>query len=378
MAITVFPQASSSSVNARAVTIASPNTYYRISQTFTASIWSITCVNSTVAQITFYNSSGSAITSATTVSGSISVNLASDASYAYIYTNTGSNIVITFTQTALPLASNTLSFSGTLDTISTSGTYTPASGAGPAYVLCFGGGGGGGGSGYAASGGGGGGAGGLWAGFYTLPSSVSATIGSFGNGGTNAAGGAANAGNAGGTSIFGNIQATGGNGGIGGSAGAGGTTGIGSGTGAGSNINDLGTKSAQVSGGNGVTNAGTANTGTALSSPIQSIKSGSTGGGGAGAGSGTASNGAGSGIGTGGNSPGSGASGNAATGFAAGGGGGSGGDSSGGRGSAGVIYVMRGLTVSQFILKQCIIALYVIHNKTGTQLTEKVENTWLH
>jgi hypothetical protein len=345
MANTVFPIASTSSLNAKAATIASPNTYVKLAQTFSASVWSITCPSSTNASVTFYDSEGSIITRATTSSGSISVNLASDAAYAIVYTNTGSNVVVTFTQTALPLVSNSASFSGTLDTITSSGTYTPASGAGPAYVLCFGGGGGGGGSGYAASGGGGGGAGGLWAGFYTLPSSVSATIGSFGNGG-GPAGGAANAGNAGGTSVFGNVQATGGRAGIGGSAGAGGLTGVGSGTGAGSNLNDFGTNTAITSGGNGVTNAGTANAGAVLSSPVQSVKSGSTGGGGAGAGSGTASNGAGSGIGAGGNSPGSGASGNAATGFAAGGGGGSGGDSNGGRGSAGVIYVFRELVVS--------------------------------
>jgi hypothetical protein len=345
MAHSIFPVASTSSLNARAATIASPSTYYRLSQTFSASVWSITCVNTTIANITFYNAAGSAITNAITSSGSVSVNLASDAAYAIIFINTGSNVVVTFTQTALPLVSSSVSFSGTLDTITNSGTYTPAS-TGAAYVLCFGAGGGGGGSGYAASGGGGGGAGGLWAGFYTLPANVSASIGAAGNGGTNAAGGNANAGNAGGTSIFGNIQATGGRGGGGGSAGAGGVTGIGSGTGAGSNLNDFGTNTGIASGGNGVTNAGTANAGAVLSSPIQSIKSGSTGGGGAGAGSGTASNGAGSGIGTGGNSPGSGASGNAATGRAAGGGGGSGGDSSGGAGTAGVIYVFRNLVVS--------------------------------
>ena len=345
MASNVFPQATTSSVSARAATIVSPSTYYRLSQTFSASVWSITCVSSTIANITFYNAAGSAITNAITSSGSISVNLASDAAYAIIHINTGSNVVVTFTQTALPLVSNTVSFSGTLDTITSSGTYTPESGAGPAYVLCFGAGGGGGGSGYAASGGGGGGAGGLWAGYYTLPSSLSVTIGAFGNGG-GPAGGPANAGNAGGTSVFGNIQATGGRGGGPGSGGTGGLTGVGSGTGAGTNLNDFGTNVAIVSGGNGVTNAGTANAGTALLSPIQSIKSGSTGGGGAGAGSGTASNGAGSGIGTGGNSPGSGASGNAASGRAAGGGGGSGGDSYGGAGTSGVIYVFRNLVVS--------------------------------
>jgi hypothetical protein len=346
MATNVFPVAvtSSSSVSAKAATIAGSGQYYKLSEKFVASVWTITCVNTTIARVVFFDAAGSSVGGAATSAGAISINLASDAAYALVTIDTGSNVVVTFTQTALPLISSSISFSGTLDTITSSGTYTPASGAGPAYVLCFGAGGGGGGSGNAASGGGGGGAGGLWAGFHTLPSSLSVTIGAFGNGG-GPSGQEATAGNAGGTSVFGNIQATGGNGGGPGSGGTGGTTGIGSTTGGGSSINDLGTNIALASGGNGVTNAGTATPGIALVSPVQSVKSGSTGGGGAGSGAGSPSSGAGSGIGTGGNGVGSGGAGNAATGFAAGGGGGSGGASSGGRGSAGVIYVFRDLVI---------------------------------
>lgn len=345
MSLSVFPisSTSSSSVNATGVIISSPVTLYKLTKTFQVGVYTITCVSSTVASVTFNDSNGVPITTAKTVNGTISVNLATQAETCWITTDTGSNVVITFTLTAAFVSAGTISFSGVLDTITTTSTYTPAT-TGSSFILVFGAGGGGGGSGGSASGGGGGGAGGLWAGFYTLSANQSVTIGAGGNGGTGATN--ANAGNAGGTTIFGNVQATGGNGGGGGSAGAGGTTGIGSGTGSGSNINILGTNSALYSGANGTTNAGSASTPAVLNSPRTDVKTGSTGGGGGGAGSGAATAGVGSGIGTGGNgSTNNTNTGGSASGRAAGGGG-AGGVATGGSGSAGVVYVMRSLVIS--------------------------------
>lgn len=297
MGLSTFPSATTNALApASSVTAAAANTPYNSTVSLEAGIYTITCASSTLAEVAFY-SGNTFLTSAKTVSGTVSVNISSAATNVSYWINTGTNIVISMQKTG-SLFSNTAP-SGTLDTLTTSGTYTQT---GKAWVVCVGGGGSGSAF-YGGWSGSGGGSGGVASGVVNLTGSLSYTIGAGGTGGVTAFG------TAGGTTTFGSVSATGGQPGGAGSyntGGAGGSPGGGSGA--------------------GYTNQ----TNYASAAPDYSfVKTGTTGGG---RGSGYGPYG--SGIGTGGadNSPG--------TGYGSGGGGSTGSVTSF-AGAPGVIYVLR-------------------------------------
>ncbi len=225
MAISVFPVPVTSSINASSLTATTSNTLYSAALSLDPAIYTITCTTSTIANVEFYSGAGNLLTTATTASGTVAINLASAADRIRLWTNTGSNIVVTITKTAAALTDN---FSGTLDTITTSSTYTQTSTSGFGYIMVVGGGGGGGGNHVpSGNGGGAGGAGGIAAKVAALTGSMSVTVGSGGAGVTGSA--TAPTGNAGGLSSMAGMTSNGGSGGIGspgvgaGAGGAGGT-----------------------------------------------------------------------------------------------------------------------------------------------------------
>lgn len=182
MGISVFPLPSSSSLNANSITCASNTSPATSLVSLDPAIYSVTCTSSTVATVDFLSSSGSVVATAVTVSGSVSVNITSPVTRISAIINTGTNIVITITKVASALTS---SFSGTLDTITTSGTYTGTSSSGFAYALLVGGGG----SGInftsgSNQGGGGGGSGGVVGKVVQLTGSMAVTIGGAGQAST--------------------------------------------------------------------------------------------------------------------------------------------------------------------------------------------------
>jgi hypothetical protein len=320
MATTVFPAASAASAPstiANTVTASAANTLYVGTVSLSVGVYTITCISSTIAAISFFDANDAYIGQTKTASGTVSYNLGTAASKIRYSTDTGSNIII-----SIQLTGNSVSASGasgTLDTITTTGTYNQT---GRMYVVAIGAGGGGAsgrGPGTASVGGGGGGAGTISEQWVITNSATTITIGALGNGGgpslTNNSGGFA--GNSGGTTNFGNlISATGGSG---------------------------GTVAATP-----ISQAGADGTSYYLYSNFI-INQGQIGSGGAGAGGnfGGAGGGSASSIGKGGNgaSPNE-VNGRSATGYGSGGGGASnqqnGLSSTGGAGTSGIVYVLRG------------------------------------
>ena len=149
MSSTIFPVASTSSINSNAYTVANPLYQYKANTTLTPGIYTITSYpTSSVATVSGYDASNNFL-SASTTGGTVTWNLTTTIANPMIYTNTGSNVIVTITLTAAPLTGS--SVSGTLDTITTTSTYNQT---GKLYVLAVGGGGDG--TGYGAGGGGGG------------------------------------------------------------------------------------------------------------------------------------------------------------------------------------------------------------------------------
>jgi hypothetical protein len=245
MATSVFPAAVSSSINANAITCVSANTIYGTALALDPAIYTVTCASTTIATVEFLSGANGYITNAKTATGSIAVNLASAADRVRIWTNTGSNIVVTITKTAAALTNN---LSGTLDTITTIGssTYTGTSTSGYAYAMVIGGGGGGGGgqSGYSRNGGGGGG-GGCAGKIVTLTGSMAVVVGAAGARGV--LGSPGTAGTAGGSSTFAGMTATGGSGGAGATTGGDGADGA-SGTASGGTFNNTATGQGSIGG----------------------------------------------------------------------------------------------------------------------------------
>lgn len=323
MSVNVFPTPVTTFGKNFNITVPNANTLYAATTNIVAGLYRVTCASGTITNLAFFDGS-TLLGTATTSSGTVDFNLGTKATKITVYTNTGSNIIVTATFLAEAIAINA---SGTLDTLTTTQTYTQT---GPAYVVVVGGGGGGGSS-NAGGAGGGGGSGGVNSGYILLTGSTSVTIGAFGVGspsGTNGTG------TTGGTTTIGSISATGGTGGAYGGdpsnnsgGGAGGTPGGGAGGGAQSDGNP-------------------GQNGTASSAPtFLFVKTGTTGGGGGGGQTATSS-GAGSGIGTGGRG-GRGTYGaelpTAGTGYGAGGGGaGRFYSGAGANGAPGVVYVLRG------------------------------------
>jgi hypothetical protein len=302
MASLIYPAATSSgsTTNTTYWTIPVQKKQYKSAVTYAPGIYQITTYpTSTDAYVDFYNSSDELILSTVTVSGTVSVNLASSPAYMIVYTYGSDNCLVGITLTG---GNGTYSsnLSGTLDTITASGTYNQT---GLMYVMVVGAGGGGGGAGSNTYGYPAGGAGGLDAKLLTVNTATSVTVGARGNSNGNGNG------NAGGATSFGNYLTANGGGSKNGGTPRGGIGGAGySGEGPPTETINL----------------------------WNSVKSGTNGGGGA-DGGGNRGTGVGSGIGTGGNIGGS------ATGYGAGGGGGGYGGV-GGNGTQGVVYVLRGLT----------------------------------
>lgn len=281
---------------AQYVVAALANQLYKSAYTLLNAIYTITCPVGVNTHIDFYDVNSNLITSVVTAAGTITVNLATNATQFDYWTDSGAN-----TQIAIVKSGSNIPFvSGTLTTVTV--TSTPGL-VGDAYVVVVGGGGGGGGS----SSGGGGGSGGITGGRVKLLGNELVTIGSLGAGGISGAVGVA-----GGNTSFAGFIATGGGGGQV-STGAGGVAGTPNG-GVGAKYN---------------TNGATAS---ALSSSIfLFFNQGTTGGGGTFA----FTAGSGLGIGTGGTG---GAAVTNATGYGAGGGGSTTG--AGGNGSPGVCYIV--------------------------------------
>ena len=329
MAIQVLgPTASTSSLNASSYTVPLANTKYTLSdKTFLSGVYTITTFpTSSQVQVTFSDTSGN-YAETTTTSGTVTFNVAFDSTLTSVRTDTGTNIVITLERTAESLAG--VDISGTLDTITSSGTYNQT---GKLFVVAISGGmgGGKGGSGpaYPNTGdefaGGRGGQGGSWAAYgpAQVNTATTVTIGTGGNGeaGTNSSNTGGSYGSYGGTTSFGNYAVA----------------------------NQQNVSLNRTNGGNpnGDGNFGPGvQTSTVL---FKNIGNGTNGGGGAGAGvANGAGNGGGSGIGTGGaGSSNNTLAGSSGTGYGAGGGGGRQNGrfngTSGGAGSPGVIYVLRG------------------------------------
>ena len=135
MAISVFPAPVTSTLTASSITCASPVTLYGAPVSLQPAIYTITCVNTTVAKVEFKNSLTNIIATATTISGTVTLNLSTAADRVVVWTNTGTDVVVTITQTAAALTNN---LSGTLDTITATGTYTGTSTSGYAYVAIVG------------------------------------------------------------------------------------------------------------------------------------------------------------------------------------------------------------------------------------------------
>jgi hypothetical protein len=224
MAISVLPAVSGAVDTAFSITAVSPNVLYGATKTFPSGIYTITCVSTTVTTIEFYSDEQTSIIQTQTVSGTSTINLASTATKVKLSTDTGTDVVVTIERTA---GSITNEISGTLDTITESGTYTANSASGYALVGVVGAGGGGGSgpAGGSTYGGGSGGSGGIKTGVLPLTGNISVTIGTAGNGGATNTAGPGAAGNAGNATTFGNFTANGGGGGGGGTNNTGGAAG---------------------------------------------------------------------------------------------------------------------------------------------------------
>ena len=282
---------------AQYVIAAATVTLYRSTYTLTPGIYTIAVTpNTTIVNIDFYDVNGVLITSVQSTSGSnLTVNLATTAVQFDYWTNSGgaanASISITKSGTNIPYVS------GTLTTVTATGTPGLV---GDAYVVVVGGGSGG----YGATGTGSSGAsGGINFGRVKLLGNELCTIGNGGTGG--AAGG--NNGAAGGSTSFAGITATGG----------GLTT---------TSSSPAGTPNGVAGSNAGGVSASTSSLATITSLPF--FNQGTTG-----AGASNVGTPGGSGVGTGGITPG----GNA-TGFGAGGGGGT--ATKGGNGSPGVCYII--------------------------------------
>lgn len=138
MASAVFPVTTTSSLNAVAAVPGASAKQYVITRNFTSGIYTITVSDASNAYVEFVGSSS--VVTATTTSGTVTVNLAVDCTSAIVTLLTSASASVKIDQTALTLVSTEIS--GTLDTITTLGatTYTQT---GKLYVLCVGGGGGG-------------------------------------------------------------------------------------------------------------------------------------------------------------------------------------------------------------------------------------------
>lgn len=291
---------SSGGVNTTYWTVTNQRKQYQSAVNLSAGIYQITTYPANnIAYVTFLDANNATLVSTNTVSGTVSVSIASTAKKIVYWTNGADNVLMGITQTGNSGTLTTIS-GGTLDTITSSGTYSQT---GSLFVVCVGGGGGGaGGNGYAGAGGGGGG---IFGGFVTTTSPTAVTIGAGGIGGNN------DQATSGGNTSFGTYFTAGG----GGKA----------------NYSSAGGGGYPMGGADGAQGYSSGHPAYEALNLYQSVVSGTTGGGGM-----ESYGPAGSGIGTGGNT-----NSNATVGYGGGGGAGSYNAPKGYDGRQGVIYVLR-------------------------------------
>ena len=202
MAQSVFPSATIASTPTtfgRLATIPNANNVYKVIAELGAGTYTTTCISSTNATV-YFMSGTTQIATGTTVSGTLTTNLASSVDNIIVTINTGTNIELTFTQTKIILPSSAPS--GTLYTINSTQNFSAR---GKAWVTLVGGGSGGnGGNQSQTEGGRGGNSGGVLSAVVTLTEDVAITIGAGGNGGTRNQN-VSNSGNAGGATTLGNL-----------------------------------------------------------------------------------------------------------------------------------------------------------------------------
>jgi hypothetical protein len=214
MGVATFPAATTdlSSLQKlnQSITVASNASVVDTTYAFQAGVYTVTCISSTIAKVEFWNGN-TLVTTATTASGTVTVSIATAGTKLRTWIDTGTSIVVNVTQTGQALAIGSNALSGTLDTLTTSGTYNTISNNGYLYVIAIGGGGGGAcGTGAGGNGASGGGSGGVASGIIASTAGISYTVGNGGAGGNLAGTNTSNATN-GNTTVFAtNISAQGG------------------------------------------------------------------------------------------------------------------------------------------------------------------------
>jgi hypothetical protein len=191
-----------SGAGASSITVPLASTNYSATLPLNPAVYSVTCASTVIAKVVFMTSETAVVATATTASGTVTINLPTAVNRVKLWIESGTDIPVTFTKLAEAVAP--VAVTGTLDTITTTSTYTTTSTSGYAYVMAAGGGAGGAGGG--GGGGAGGGSGGAGASHIALTGSLPITIGAAGSGG---AGGGQN-GTDGGTTTFSEITANGG------------------------------------------------------------------------------------------------------------------------------------------------------------------------
>jgi hypothetical protein len=213
MAISQIPAASVSVDTVPTAKVLVPSSLGEIitsTQNFAVGIYVITCISTTIARVEFLNGE-TIIGTATTANGTVTFQLATAATSVRCWIDTGTDVIVNIGFTGSTLVESGSTLSGTLDTLTTSGTYNATSNNGLFYVIAIGAGGGGA-SGNHNSGNGptGGASGGLASG--PIASSlvpISYTVGAGGVGGVLAGSNVSNA-TAGGATTFSTLTANGG------------------------------------------------------------------------------------------------------------------------------------------------------------------------
>lgn len=288
------------------VTVPSATTLYSANVMLAPGTYTVTSSNTSSNSYVHFNGPSGYLGTAMTVAGTASITLSGAVSKVGVHTTGGTNVVVSV-GTNPTTASLTAVTGGTLDTITSSGTYNSTTGW--AFVVAVGGasGPGGGDATYNSYGGQGGFSGTINGAYMYLTGAYTATIGAKGNSGPQFT-----AGNDGGSTVFNGLTAQGGR-------------------------QTSPTRGAVGGGGGG--NSWTANSGATLANPFTFAKTGTTGAGGGGTPGGSSGGGDG-GIGRGGGN-----NNGASTGYGAGGRGGNAGENfSGGVSTDGVIYVLKGIS----------------------------------
>jgi hypothetical protein len=218
MAIEVFPIPSSGEASALPTSLTLPlsNVLYEYTYAFDPNVYTFVSNGNNI--YLEYYSGNTFLSSITVTSSPTDFTIPNGVTKIRLWTTAGTNTLFTFTiKSIFASLTDTLFTGGTIDTITSTGTYTGTSTSGYAWIMVVGGGGGSGG--VAQTGrSGGGGAGGVAIAYVQLTGSVPVTIGTNGTGGAagNRPSVQSTSGTAGGTTTWGTgdtaVSATGGGG----------------------------------------------------------------------------------------------------------------------------------------------------------------------